>query len=282
MFGRRRKKSQKTGADGPADHIIGPDLPKGESREPVKAEDVHRATGPWDVSEDYPETNRVDLGGLHVPVAEDLEVQVNVAQQQNKVIGVTIVAGPTALQVQPFAAPKLSGLWDEVRAEIAEEITEAGGKSEEFEGTFGTELRAIVAVPGKTNEQGHQLGQPARFIGVDGPRWFLRGVIRGEGAMKPEAAERIEEVFAALVVVRGDQPVPPRDLLDLKLPAQAQQAMEDAEAERLRKGVDPGAQGGAGAGTAGDDRDRGDYADPAGSGGSDASDGGGSSGGGGD
>lgn len=257
MFGRRRKKTEKTGADAPADHVIGPDVPKGASHEPVKAEDVYRATGPWDVSEDYPETNRVDLGSLLVPVGEDLEVQVNVAQQQNKVIGVTIVAGPTALQIQPFAAPKMSGLWDEVRAEIAEEITESGGKAEEFLGTFGNELRAIVAVPGKTNDDGHQLGQPARFIGVDGPRWFLRGVIRGEGAMKPESAERIEEVFAALVVVRGEQPVPPRDLLDLKLPAQAQQAMEDAEKQaELRRTGDPGAAAGAASTTSADDSDR--------------------------
>lgn len=63
-----------------------------------------------------------------------------------------------------------------------------------------------------------------RFIGVDGPRWFLRGVIRGEGAVRPEAAARIEEIFAGIVVVRGHHPVPPRDLLELRLPNQSRPA----------------------------------------------------------
>ncbi len=61
----------------------------------------------------------------------------------------------------------------------------------------------------------------ARFIGVDGPRWFLRGVIAGKGATDQEAAAEIEELFRAIVVVRGRQPMPPRDLIPLNMPAAA-------------------------------------------------------------
>ncbi|AAZ55967.1 DUF3710 domain-containing protein [Thermobifida fusca] len=224
MFGRRRKKKAKSRVD----DIIPPAVAPRPTpmAEPVKEDDKYRAQGPWDVSEEVPEARRVDLGSLRVPVGPDIEVQVNVARQQNqnRVIGVTIINGRTALQVQPFAAPKSTGLWTEIRQEIVAEIAKSGGKSEEFEGTFGPEIRAIVPVPGKTNEKGQRLAQPMRFIGVDGPRWFLRGVIRGEGAVRPEAAARIEEIFAGIVVVRGHHPVPPRDLLELRLPNQSRPA----------------------------------------------------------
>ena len=67
-------------------------------------------------------------------------------------------------------------------------------------------------------------GQPthmrlARFIGVDGPRWFLRGVISGAGAVDPAVAEQIDELFRSIVVVRGSTPMPPRELIPLKMPS---------------------------------------------------------------
>jgi hypothetical protein len=49
-----------------------------------------------------------------------------------------------------------------------------------------------------------------------------------------ETAQQLEDVFADVVVVRGDHPAPPRDMLELRLPAEAQQAL--------------GADGGAGEG----------------------------------
>jgi len=58
----------------------------------------------------------------------------------------------------------------------------------------------------------------ARFIGVDGPRWFLRGVIAGDAAHDPEAADKIEELFRSIVVVRGTTPMPPRELIPLSMP----------------------------------------------------------------
>ena len=60
--------------------------------------------------------------------------------------------------------------------------------------------------------------RPARFIGVDGPRWFLRGVLTGKAAVDPEAATAFEALFGEVVVVRGDEARAPRDLLPLHLP----------------------------------------------------------------
>lgn len=248
MFGRRRKKRDKeTGRDTPAestpkhegaagavsfDNEIAPEGPKPQ---PVKAEDRYRATGPWDSTEEAPEVKRMDLGSMKVPMEQGTEIQVNVAQDKQgkqKIIGITLVRGKTLLQVQPFAAPKSSGLWDEMREELREQVTKQGGRVEDHDGTFGSELRALVPVKGKKTEDGKQLGQRVRFIGVDGPRWVLRGVIRGEGASKPEVMAEAEQMFAGIVVVRGDQPAPPSEMLTITVPKQIQEQMAQAAQQR--------------------------------------------------
>src|SRR5262249_36162926 len=125
---------------------------------------------------------------------------------------VTVVRGENGLQLQAFAAPKSGGLWDDVRQEIATEVARAGGESREASGPFGVELHVKVAVdePGRAAGRGPR--QPVRFLGVDGPRWFLRGVISGPAASRSALARPLEQVFGGVVVVRGDHPVPPRDL----------------------------------------------------------------------
>jgi hypothetical protein len=85
-------------------------------------------------------------------------------------------------------------------------------------------------VPPEIAEQGYGW-QPVRFLGVDGPRWFLRGVVQGAALQDPEQARAIEEIFAGVVVVRGDSPMPPRELLELSLPAGAQQATQEEGGE---------------------------------------------------
>jgi hypothetical protein len=71
---------------------------------------------------------------------------------------------------------------------------------------------------------------PMRFIGVDGPRWLLRGLIIGAAANGTEPAEPFEQILSDVVVVRGDHPMPPRDMLELTLPAEIQQAIEQQQA----------------------------------------------------
>ena len=79
-------------------------------------------------------------------------------------------------------------------------------------------------------------GQPAsglrliRFVGVDGPRWFLRGLFTGPAAGGGEPPSLLEEVFRDVVVVRGEHPVPPREILELRLPPEARQALEEQAA----------------------------------------------------
>jgi hypothetical protein len=187
--------------------------------------------GPWDAGDEVPDTERIDFGSLRVPAGEGTEIQLSMTEEQ--AAWVTVVRGDSGLQLQAFAAPKSGGLWQDVREEIAAEITKAGGEWEEADGPFGVELRALVAAaePGQTGR--HAAGrQPVRFLGVDGPRWFLRGVISGPAARRDQDARPLERVFSDVVVVRGDHPVPPRDLLEIQLPAEAAEALaEQAEQE---------------------------------------------------
>jgi hypothetical protein len=165
----------------------------------------------------------MDFGGLLVPVRDGTDIQVNLDEAAG--MWIAVVRQDSAIQLQAFAAPKSSGLWDDVREELADEVARAGGTSQEAEGPFGPELHARLAPPGQPE-------QVLRFMGVDGPRWFLRGLVTGPGMADPEVAAELESIFADVVVVRGDHPAPPRKPLDIQLPDEARQALEQqAEAE---------------------------------------------------
>jgi hypothetical protein len=66
---------------------------------------------------------------------------------------------------------------------------------------------------------------------VDGPRWFLRGVISGPAATDAATGALFNDLFADVVVVRGDYPAPPREQLEIRLPEEARQALEERLAQ---------------------------------------------------
>jgi len=183
--------------------------------------------GPWDIADDYPGAERIDCGSLLVPVLEGFEVQINVADEQGA--WVAIVQGENGMQLQAFAAPRSGGLWDDVRHEITANIAESGGSCQESRGPAGVELTGSVPL-GDENGRSERL-QPVRFLGFDGPRWFLRGVVSGPAATDAAAGAAFYDLFANVVVVRGDYPAPPRELLEIRLPDEAQQALEAQLAE---------------------------------------------------
>jgi hypothetical protein len=200
-----------------------------------------RPEGPWDLSEvSNPVDGRVDLGGLFVPGVEDMELRVEVAG--DAIVAATVVLQDSAVQLQAFAAPKSEGIWGEVRDEIGAGITQQGGAIDEVEGPLGWELRAQVPVQLPDGANGVQL---VRFVGCDGPRWFLRGVISGRGAVQPQTAGVLEQIFRDTVVNRGDAPMAPRDPIVLKLPDDAQMMPEGfgqeqaGEPGKFSDGIDP-------------------------------------------
>ncbi|WP_228184131.1 DUF3710 domain-containing protein [Streptomyces anulatus] len=198
----------------------------------VRLDPVPRPEGPWDVSEvGEPSDGRLDLGGLFVPRVQGMELRVNPAG--DAIVAATVVLKDTAIQMQAFAAPKHEGIWAEVREEIAAGITQQGGQTDEIEGPLGWELRARVPVQLPDGKRGMQV---VRFVGVDGPGWFLRGVISGKGTVQPQAARQMEQVLRDTVVVRGDLPMAPRDPIVLKLPQGAQMVPDWVKQEQVGDG----------------------------------------------
>jgi hypothetical protein len=172
---------------------------------------------------------RLDLGGMRVPVLADTEVRVEMNEVKQP-IAATIVHGGSSLQILAFAAPRHSGIWDEVRAEIAESVVADGGHVDEVDAGFGPELKARVRTnPGQPGQPGQATEQALRFVGFDGPRWFMRGVFSGPAATNPEQAGVLEAVLTSIVVVRGSEPMAPRDPLPLRLPREAAAAVAEPE-----------------------------------------------------
>jgi hypothetical protein len=168
-------------------------------------------TGPFD-ERDAPddEIPRVDLGAIRVPIEPgmDLRVELNEAQQ---VIAATLAGREGTMQLGVFAAPRNEGIWDDVRAEIAASLNgQKRTSAVEKDGPWGTELHATLLADGGT--------VPARFIGVDGPRWFLRALLAGPVALDAAKASSYEKVLRATVVVRGHDPLPVREPVPLHLP----------------------------------------------------------------
>lgn len=201
--------------------------------EPVVAEKLPPApvvetTGPYDLADvPDPDAPRLDLGGLRVPVPDQAEIRVDVSPE-GQVIAAVAVHGNSHMQINAFAAPRREGIWDDVRTEIAQSLkNERGGSAEEADGPFGRELRARIptGTPGQL--------MPARFLGVDGPRWFVRALMTGPAATDPAQAGVLEDVFRRTVVVRGNDAMAPREGLPLKLPREAAEQAAAAQAEAM-------------------------------------------------
>lgn len=230
MFRRRRRNEE---ADQPVDELdddLAADEDEAEAEdEPAGAlgddealnrplPPAPRPDGPWDEDElDEPQEGRIDLGGLLVPAVEGMELRVEVAN--DLIIAATVILGDSAVQLQGFAAPRSEGIWHEIRKEIAGGITQQGGLVDELDGGLGWELRAQVPVQLPDGTQGAQL---VRFVGCDGPRWFLRGVISGRAAVDADTGADLERIFRETVIVRGADPMAPRDPILLRLPDNAQ------------------------------------------------------------
>jgi hypothetical protein len=207
----------------------------GDEEDVVEADDaaeeaapVGRSAGPFDSTEVAAETleaeDRIDLGALVITGLPGMELRLQVDEASGEVQAVLLVLEDSALELRAFAAPKTSGIWSEVRREIAAEATRMGGTASETEGPFGTELVLVVPVE---DPEGQIFSQTSRVIGVDGPRWLLRATLLGRAAVEPDAAPPMEQSLRSVVVVRGSEPMAPRESLALRLPAGAQTSPEE-------------------------------------------------------
>lgn len=193
----------------------------------LTGEEPETQSGPWDIADNFPATERIDCGSLLIPVQEGYDVQINVAEEQGA--WVAVVHDASGMQLQAFAAPRSGGLWDEVRHEIASNIADSGGSCAEEAGPFGAELSAQVPIAEEGKAEAEL--QPVRFLGFDGPRWFLRGVVSGPAVSDEGETASFNALFADVVVVRGDYPAPPREQLEIRLPEEARRALEEQMAQ---------------------------------------------------
>lgn len=175
--------------------------------------------GPWDsMDSDAPDTDEyLDIGALMLPFLKGSELRLKANSQTGDVLGATITYGSSSLELEPFAAPKSLGLWDEVRADLLK----ANPSCKEVDGVFGKELTLPVKVKGKN--------LLTRVVGVDGPRWMLRGIFSGPAAKGGKEKDVLDGYLADLVVVRGDEPLAPRDLVPMHAPVTPNQRRGEAE-----------------------------------------------------
>jgi hypothetical protein len=200
LFG-RRKRAELDEYEDESEYDEGP-----EDGEPEFEGDLFEYAGPHD-SVEAPEDglNRLDLGSIRLPVPEGAQLQVEM--DQNKAVRAVHVVTPFGqLTVNAYAAPRSGGLWREVSTELAEQLRGDGATVRSTMGEWGLELMAA-------------LGEVSlRFIGVDGPRWMLRGVVAGPPEVAEKSAHALYDLVRGTVVVRGTQPMPVRTPLELELP----------------------------------------------------------------
>lgn len=176
--------------------------------------------GPWDVNDDnVPDySDYLDLGSFYLPFLQGISLHLKKHRETNHIMGVIATYGSSSVSIEAFAAPKSSGIWDDIR----KELIESNDKITEIDGAFGKELLLPVSVEGKTVQ--------TRFVGVDGSRWMLRGIFSGQAA--EQSMKNSDETlalngwFSNIVVNRGDEPMAPRDLIPMHEPITAKQRAE--------------------------------------------------------
>lgn len=175
--------------------------------------------GPWDVDDDnIPDyDDYLDIGALYLPYIEGISLRLKANQEDGSVVGANVSLKGASLEIEAFAAPKSQGLWDSVRADLLANNPEA----KEVEGTFGTELMLPVHVGKQT--------VMTRVVGVDGPRWMLRGIFTGTAVHKGEMKKTFDQYLQDIVVNRGEEPLAPRDLIPMHGPITPAQRRKMAE-----------------------------------------------------
>ena len=175
-----------------------------------------QSNGPFDVSEIGVLTPYLDFGSIRLAPRQEMQIRADVDDASKKVVALTVEVDGHRLQLQAFAATKSAGLWEQTMDALIKGIATQGGSVDTTEGILGPELRGSV----QAKNGDRQVSRPSRFIGVDGPRWFLRGVISAP-TINEDTYAVLVSIFRSVAVSRGDVAMPPGELLPLQLPSVA-------------------------------------------------------------
>lgn len=175
-----------------------------------------RADGPWDESQLPGNRDEyVDLGCVLLKPREGVAVRLDIHEALQQPWALNLDYGEGSVQLQAFAAPKSTGLWDEVRRELTEGLRRDGAQPAVARGPLGLQVNAKLPATTPSGAPGYR---SARFVGIDGPRWFLRAVYTGAAATPTPTAQVLDDVVRSLVIVRGREAMAPRDLLPFTVP----------------------------------------------------------------
>lgn len=228
MFGRKKKDEPKREAETPQEAAPADAWADTEDDFTVSPEADGVAEGPRDRADVTDVGHLINLGSVYALPVPGMELRLELDGKTQEVSALQMANDDGAVQVQVFAAPRSSGIWDEIRGEIAEMIPANGGTVEETTGPFGPELQTRLAQAGP---DGRTVFAPAIFAGVDGPRWFLRAVYSGAPAIDETVRANFDACIRSIVVTRGDEPRAPREMLPLKMPVNARDAAQEPEAD---------------------------------------------------
>ncbi|MGY2026559.1 DUF3710 domain-containing protein [Nocardia gipuzkoensis] len=184
--------------------------------------------GPYDYDEvaELLETvseQRLDLGSVLLPVPPGGQLQVEMTPEgQPQAVHLATEHG--RITVAAYAAPKTSGQWRLVAADLADSLRKDGARVSIENGPWGRELLALTE------------GADLRFIGVDGYRWMVRLVAAGPSGAANDGSPLVKAARAVLsetVVRRGEDPLPVREPLPVVLPQQLSEQLAAAHQQQV-------------------------------------------------
>lgn len=170
--------------------------------------------GPYNEGESPEGSEFLDMGVLRIPMISGLQV-LPVQDANGNILALEIVSGTAQMQLAAFAMQRSGGLWDEIRQELADQL-----KAEEYQvfplpGPFGEAVLARPIPEGKSAIEG---AMPLLLWGIEGDRWLLRVIVRGQAAEEESAREGLLEVLGGMEVVRGKEAHVPGEALPIELP----------------------------------------------------------------
>ena len=188
--------------------------------------------GPFDLDEldgfDPNAAGLINLGSMILTATEETEVRLQLDEVTNQILAVVVVGHEAAVEVRPFAAARNGERWVHLLPQIAEAASQAGGRAEQSEGPFGTELICEVPAIDPDGVAGQLV---TRVVGIDGPRWLLRVTFMGRPATDDAAAAQWENYIRTIVVNRGSGAMAPGVELPLSLPPDAQPMAAPGESD---------------------------------------------------
>ena len=173
-----------------------------------------RENGPFDVEEIGLLTPYLDFGSLRISPQPNVTIKADIDDNSKRVVSLSLETMGHRLQIQAFAASRSEGLWASTMNAIETGIKAQGGVAEQLAGALGPELKVQTTI----TDNGQRMLRESRFIGVDGPRWFLRGVLTGPELYSQTSYMSLIALFRQVAVSRGDVAMPPGDLLPITLP----------------------------------------------------------------